>query len=101
MPLPALLSGGFMFSDRLSVCPSVRTSRKFVNSVCYKPLGGISTNLQFWCTCDKYELITYLAQKSKVKVVNRPNIVQKGKAISLRINSCPSLFCSSGWAFHI
>jgi len=38
MPLPALLSGGFMFSDR----PSVRTYQNIVNSICYKPLGNFN-----------------------------------------------------------
>ena len=43
-------------SVRASVGPSVPPPRKFVNTIFYKPLVGISPNLQFRC---KFELIRF------------------------------------------
>ena len=69
----------------------IRASRKFVNTIFYKLLGGISSNLQFWWTPDKYEPTRFWGQK--VKGQGRDQAKEKRRHICISTAPCQVL-CS-------
>jgi len=87
-----------MLSRCPSIVPSVRASWRFLKSqhdTFYKVLGEFLQISSFGTLADKYELITFLGQKSKVKVMTRPDMMQKGGGMSNDSSSLSSNFILS------
>ena len=98
MPLLPLGGVGIMLSGCPSIVPSVRASWRFLKSqhdTFYKVLGEFLQISSFGTLADKYELITFLGQKSKVKVMTRPDMMQKGGGMSNDSSSLSSHFIFS------
>jgi len=90
MLIPSQGDGSIMLVSCLQVHVCASSSlRQLANTIFRILLGRISLNLQLQSTWDKDELIKFCGQKSKVRVMTRPNIDKKGHhVLATLLQSC-------------
>jgi len=90
MLIPSQGDGSIMLVSCLQVHVCASSSlRQLANTIFRILPGRISLNLQLQSTWDKDELIKFCGQKSKVKVMTRPNIDKKGHhVLATLLQSC-------------